>query len=122
MAEIVLDNVTKRFPDGALAVDDIDLDIADGEFMVLVGPSGCGKSTMLRMIAGLEEMSEGDLVHRRPDVTDLPPGSRHRDGVPELRAVPAHNRGENMAFALARASLPRGRDRPGVRAAPKSCS
>ena len=61
MAEIVLDGVTKRYPDGALAVDHIDLDIADGEFVILVGPSGCGKSTTLNMIAGLEDISEGEL-------------------------------------------------------------
>ncbi|MGH3399023.1 MAG: ATP-binding cassette domain-containing protein, partial [Streptosporangiaceae bacterium] len=61
MAEIILENVTKRFPDGALAVDKMNLDIADGEFMILVGPSGCGKSTTLNMIAGLEDISEGEL-------------------------------------------------------------
>ena len=61
MAEIVLDNITKRFPDGALAVDDINLDIADGEFVILVGPSGCGKSTTLNMIAGLEDITSGEM-------------------------------------------------------------
>ena len=57
MAEIELDHLTKRFPDGALAVNDISLDITDGEFIILVGPSGCGKSTTLNMIAGLEDIS-----------------------------------------------------------------
>ena len=61
MAEIILDHITKRFPDGALAVDDFNLDIADGEFVILVGPSGCGKSTTLNMIAGLEDISSGEL-------------------------------------------------------------
>ena len=61
MADIVLDKVTKRYPDGALAVDKVDLEIADGEFVILVGPSGCGKSTTLNMIAGLEDISEGEL-------------------------------------------------------------
>ena len=61
MAEIVLDKVSKRYPDGALAVSDVNLEIADGEFIVLVGPSGCGKSTMLNMVAGLEDISSGEL-------------------------------------------------------------
>ena len=61
MAEIILDHITKRFPDGAVAVDDISLDIADGEFIILVGPSGCGKSTTLNMLAGLEDISSGTL-------------------------------------------------------------
>jgi multiple sugar transport system ATP-binding protein len=61
MADIVLDNVVKRYPDGFEAVKNLNLDIADGEFMILVGPSGCGKSTALNMIAGLEDISEGEL-------------------------------------------------------------
>ena len=61
MAEIKLENVTKRFPDGYEAVRDMSLDIKDGEFMILVGPSGCGKSTALRMIAGLEDITDGEL-------------------------------------------------------------
>ena len=61
MAEIVLDKITKRYPDGFEAVKEMDLEIEDGEFMILVGPSGCGKSTALRMIAGLEDISEGEL-------------------------------------------------------------
>ena len=65
MAEIVLDHVVKRYPDGALAVDDFNLEIADGEFIILVGPSGCGKSTTLNMVAGLEDITAGELHHRR---------------------------------------------------------
>ncbi len=61
MAEIVADGVTKRYPDGSLAVAELDLTIADGEFLILVGPSGCGKSTTLNMIAGLEDISDGEL-------------------------------------------------------------
>src|SRR3712207_7397651 len=61
MAEIQLKDVTKRYPDGFEAVKHMDLTIGDGEFMILVGPSGCGKSTALRMIAGLEDISEGEL-------------------------------------------------------------
>ena len=59
MAEIVLENLAKVYPDGTEAVTDLDLDIADGEFMVFVGPSGCGKTTALRMIAGLEPITRG---------------------------------------------------------------
>ncbi|MDE0047996.1 MAG: ATP-binding cassette domain-containing protein, partial [bacterium] len=61
MANIVLEGVTKVYGQDILAVDNIDLDIREGEFMVLLGPSGCGKSTTLRMIAGLEEVTEGNL-------------------------------------------------------------
>jgi multiple sugar transport system ATP-binding protein len=76
MADIALDRVTKTFGD-VVAVDGVSLDIADGEFIVLVGPSGCGKSTLLRMIAGLEEVDEGQLLIGGRDVTDLAP--RRRD-------------------------------------------
>ena len=61
MAQITLEHITKRYPDGFEAVKDFNLDIADGEFMILVGPSGCGKSTALRMIAGLEDITDGEL-------------------------------------------------------------
>jgi multiple sugar transport system ATP-binding protein len=76
MAEIVLDNVTKVFPGGVVAVDDVSLTIASGEFLVLVGPSGCGKSTLLRMVAGLEETTGGTVSIGGVDVTDLPPRER----------------------------------------------
>ena len=65
MAPVTFDHVTKKFGD-VTAVDDLNLAIQDGEFMVLVGPSGCGKTTSLRMIAGLEEITDGDAPHRRP--------------------------------------------------------
>jgi ABC-type sugar transport system ATPase subunit len=61
MAQISMNGLTKRYPDGYEAVRDMDLDIGDGEFVILVGPSGCGKSTALRMIAGLEDITEGEL-------------------------------------------------------------
>src|SRR5262245_40146892 len=77
MAAIELDQVTKEFSGGVVAVDDVSLTIEDGEFMVLVGPSGCGKSTLLRMIAGLEEVTAGAIAIGDRDVTDLAP--RHRD-------------------------------------------
>jgi multiple sugar transport system ATP-binding protein len=77
MAEIHLEHLTKIFPGGIVAVDDVDLRVEDGEFLVLVGPSGCGKSTLLRMIAGLEDVSEGRIAIGGTDVTDLAP--RRRD-------------------------------------------
>ena len=117
MAEIQFKGITKRYPDGFEAVKEIDLDIADGEFMILVGPSGCGKSTALRMIAGLEDITEGDLVIGGERVNDLAAArSRHRDGVPELRAVPAHDGARQHGLrAQARQGRP-GRDRPEGRA------
>jgi multiple sugar transport system ATP-binding protein len=77
MAEIVLDRVTKEFDNGFIAIDDVSLTVADGEFLVLVGPSGCGKSTLLRMVAGLEEVTAGTVFIGGRDVTELAP--RHRD-------------------------------------------
>jgi multiple sugar transport system ATP-binding protein len=77
MAQIVVDRVTKEFDNGFVAIDDLSLTVADGEFMVLVGPSGCGKSTLLRMIAGLEEVTAGTISIGGRDVTELAP--RHRD-------------------------------------------
>jgi len=77
MAQIVLDRVTKEFDNGFVAIDDVSLTVADGEFLVLVGPSGCGKSTLLRMIAGLEEVTAGTVYIGGRDVTELAP--RHRD-------------------------------------------
>src|SRR5581483_8208242 len=76
MAEIVLDNVSKVFAGGVLAVDGVSLTIGSGEFLVLVGPSGCGKSTLLRMVAGLEETTGGVVSIGGADVTGLPPRAR----------------------------------------------
>ncbi len=76
MAEIVLDNLSKVFSGGVVAVNGVSLTIGSGEFLVLVGPSGCGKSTLLRMIAGLEEVTSGTISIGERDVTDLPPRAR----------------------------------------------
>ena len=76
MAEITLDNVSKVFSGGVVAVDGVSLTIGSGEFLVLVGPSGCGKSTLLRMIAGLEDVTAGTISIGEVDVTDLAPRSR----------------------------------------------
>ena len=76
MAQIILDHVEKSYPGGVKAVDELSLDIADGEFMVLVGPSGCGKSTALRSIAGLEEITAGTITIGDRVVNDLPPKDR----------------------------------------------
>ena len=101
MADIRLDKLGKRFPNGFEAVKDLSLEIGQEEFLVLVGPSGCGKSTVLRMIAGLEDISSGDLyIGGGESTTCSPQRSRHRDGVPELRALPAHDGAQNMAFGL----------------------
>ncbi|MFG2025280.1 ABC transporter ATP-binding protein [Streptomyces sp. NPDC048825] len=101
MAEIILEGVTKRFPDGALAVKDVDLDIADGEFVILVGPSGCGKSTTLNMIAGLEDITEGTLRIGDRVVNDLAPKQRDVAMVFQSYALYPHmNVRENMGFPL----------------------
>jgi multiple sugar transport system ATP-binding protein len=76
LAEIVLEHVTKAFGGGVVAVDDVSLVIEDGEFLVLVGPSGCGKSTLLRLIAGLEEATDGRLLIEEHEVTDRAPRDR----------------------------------------------
>src|SRR5215467_3774732 len=108
MADIVLDHVTKRFPDGALAVDHIDLDIADGEFVILVGPSGCGKSTALNMIAGLEDISDGELRIGGKVVNDKAPKDRDIAMVFQSYALYPHMTvRENMGFALKLAHTPK---------------
>jgi multiple sugar transport system ATP-binding protein len=107
MAEIVLDNITKRFPDGALAVDKVSLDIADGEFVILVGPSGCGKSTTLNMIAGLEDITEGELRIGGQVVNQKAPKDRDIAMVFQSYALYPHMTvRENMGFALKLAKTP----------------
>ncbi|MFH9353087.1 ABC transporter ATP-binding protein [Kitasatospora sp. NPDC017646] len=101
MAEIVLDGITKRYPDGALAVRDVNLTIADGEFVILVGPSGCGKSTTLNMIAGLEDITDGTLRIAGQVVNDRAPKDRDIAMVFQSYALYPHmSVRDNMGFAL----------------------
>jgi len=101
MAEIVLDKITKVFPDGFEAVKEMDLEVSDGEFMILVGPSGCGKSTALRMIAGLEDISDGELKIGGEVVNDRAPKDRDIAMVFQNYALYPHMTvRENMGFAL----------------------
>jgi multiple sugar transport system ATP-binding protein len=101
VAQIFLDHVTKRFAGDVIAVDAVELEIADGEFLVLVGPSGCGKSTLLRMIAGLEEVSDGAIFIDAADVTELPPRSRDIAMVFQTYALYPHmSVRDNLAYGL----------------------
>ncbi|ODT05789.1 MAG: ABC transporter ATP-binding protein [Kaistia sp. SCN 65-12] len=113
MAEIVFEQVTKRYDDGHLAVDALDLRIEDGEFLVLVGPSGCGKSTALRMIAGLEEISDGELVIDGTLANDLSPRDRNIAMVFQSYALYPHlSVADNIGFGL----KVRGSDKAAIRA------
>ena len=101
MAEIVMEGVSKKFADGFEAVKDMNLEIKDGEFMILVGPSGCGKSTALRMIAGLEDISDGELRIGDDVVNDKAPKDRDIAMVFQNYALYPHmSVRENMAFPL----------------------
>ena len=108
MAQIVLEDVWKVFPDGTEAVRAFDLDIADGEFMVLVGPSGCGKTTALRMVAGLETITKGKVVIGDRIVNDVPPKERDIAMVFQNYALYPHmSVFDNMAFGLKLQKVPR---------------
>ncbi len=102
MAEILIQNITKTYAGGKQpAVNDVNLTIRDGEFMVLLGPSGCGKTTLLRMIAGLEYTDAGQISIGGRDVTDLPPRKRQIAMVFQSYAVFPHQTVfENIAFGL----------------------
>src|SRR2546427_2568217 len=107
MADIVLEHITKRFPDGSLAVNDFNLDITDGEFVILVGPSGCGKSTTLNMIAGLEDITSGELRIGGQVVNNKSPKDRDIAMVFQSYALYPHMTvRENMGFALKLAKTP----------------
>src|ERR1039457_3174145 len=107
MAEIALEHITKRYGDGYEAVKDMNLEVADGEFMILVGPSGCGKSTALRMVAGLEDITEGELKIGGQVVNDKAPKDRDIAMVFQNYALYPHMTvRENMGFALKLAKTP----------------
>ena len=106
MAEIVLDRVTKRYPDGATPVKDLSLTIADGEFVILVGPSGCGKSTTLNMIAGLEDITSGELRIGGARVNEKAPRDRDIAMVFQSYALYPHMTvRQNIAFPLTLAKM-----------------
>jgi multiple sugar transport system ATP-binding protein len=108
MTGITLDAVTKIYSNGVKAVDAVDLEINEGEFVVLVGPSGCGKSTLLRMIAGLEDVSDGSIAIGGEDVTERPPQKRDIAMVFQNYALYPHMTvRENLAYGLRLRKLPK---------------
>ena len=108
MAEIVLEHISKRFPDGSLAVNDFNLNIRDGEFVILVGPSGCGKSTTLNMIAGLEDITSGELLIGGQVVNTKSPKDRDIAMVFQSYALYPHMTvRDNLGFALKLAKTPK---------------
>lgn len=101
MSAINMKNIVKRYGDGFPAVNDVSIDVQDGEFMILVGPSGCGKSTLLRMIVGLEDITEGDMIIGDKKVNDLAPRDRNLAMVFQNYALYPHlTVYENIAFPL----------------------
>src|SRR4030043_1102370 len=108
MAQVSLNNVSKIFPGGIKAVDKVNLGVENKEFMILVGPSGCGKSTTLRMVAGLEEISQGDIYIGDKKVNDVPAKDRDIAMVFQNYALYPHMTAfENMAFGLKLRHYPR---------------
>src|ERR1700761_7605277 len=105
MARIALDHVEKVYAGGVKALDDLNLEVKEGEFMVLVGPSGCGKSTLLRMVAGLEEISGGTISIGERVVNDLPPKDRDIAMVFQSYALYPHmSVRQNLEFGLSSAA------------------
>ncbi|HEY7294918.1 MAG TPA: sn-glycerol-3-phosphate ABC transporter ATP-binding protein UgpC [Dehalococcoidia bacterium] len=108
MARVYLEHVTKRFEGGVVAVNDLSLEIRDQEFLVLVGPSGCGKSTALRMIAGLEQISDGSIYIGERRVNEVPPRDRDIAMVFQSYALYPHmSVYDNMAFGLKLRHVPK---------------
>ncbi|HET7305397.1 MAG TPA: ATP-binding cassette domain-containing protein, partial [Segeticoccus sp.] len=121
MATVTFDKATRIYPGSTTpAVDQLEIDIADGEFLVLVGPSGCGKSTSLRMLAGLEEVNDGSIWIGDRDVTDLSPKDRDVAMVFQNYALYPHmSVADNMGFALKIAGTPKTEIRQRVEEAAK---
>jgi multiple sugar transport system ATP-binding protein len=108
MATLKLSGVTKRYPNGFEAVSELDLDVADGEFMVLVGPSGCGKTTALRMVAGLEDITDGTIEVGGTVVNDLAPRDRDMAMVFQNYALYPHMTvAQNIGFSLSLQKMPK---------------
>src|SRR3954453_10764101 len=108
MTAITLDRIDKVYPGGVRAVDELSLDIADGEFLVLVGPSGCGKSTALRMLAGLEDVTEGRISIGGKPGNDVPPGERDVAMVFQSYALYPHmSVYDNLSFGLRNQKVPK---------------
>jgi multiple sugar transport system ATP-binding protein len=121
VAAISLKNIVKKYGDGFPAVNDVSIDIADGEFVILVGPSGCGKSTLLRMIVGLEDITSGEMIIGDRKVNDLAPRDRNLAMVFQNYALYPHlSVYENIAFPLRLANAPEKEVDEKVRAASKT--
>src|SRR5881397_4339678 len=121
MAAIEMKNIVKKYGDGFPAVNDVSIDVADGEFMILVGPSGCGKSTLLRMVVGLEDITSGDMVIGGKRVNDLAPRDRNLSMVFQNYALYPHlSVYENIAFPLRLRSTPEQEVRKNVEEAAKT--
>ena len=121
MAAIDMKNIVKKYGDGFPAVNDVSIDVADGEFMILVGPSGCGKSTLLRMIVGLEDITSGDMMIGDKKVNDLAPRDRNLAMVFQNYALYPHlTVYENIAFPLRLAGAPESEIDEKVRKASKT--
>ncbi|TIR04881.1 MAG: ABC transporter ATP-binding protein, partial [Mesorhizobium sp.] len=108
MAEVILENICKAYGNNFRAIDQLNLSVEDGEFLILVGPSGCGKSTALRMIAGLEDITSGSLRIGGVDVVDMPPKDRDIAMVFQSYALYPHMTVfENIAFSMRLAGKPK---------------
>src|SRR6476469_9249754 len=121
MAGIEMKNIVKKYGDGFPAVNDVSIDVEDGEFLILVGPSGCGKSTLLRMIVGLEDITDGDMVIGGKRVNDLAPRDRNLAMVATTSALYPHlSVYENIALTLRLAKVDDAEVDEKVRAASKT--